>query len=128
MSTNQKDKDLGSLLDELKLELLSYINNRLELIKLDLFEKIGRSNSVIGYGLIVSVLILAILFFLLTAAAFFIGELIGSTAAGFAVMGLFTLLLLLLVLLTRNGIRSFILNKSIVFLRNLDKLDKDETE
>ncbi|MFT3993916.1 MAG: hypothetical protein QM660_06385 [Dysgonomonas sp.] len=126
MPNNQdKDKDCVSLLDEIKLELLDYIDKRVRLFKLDAFEKIGITTSTLGYGLIVSVIISAFLFFMLFGLAFFIGELLNSLAAGFGILALFSILVLVIILLNGKRLRSFILNKTIVFLH---KIDKNEAE
>lgn len=125
MPNKSEHKDLNSLLDELKLELLSYINKRIKLFKLDAFEKGGISIATIGYGLIVAIIIGTILFFSLFGLAFFLGELLDSPAAGFGILALFALFVLLLVIMNGKRLRSFILNKAIVFMQ---KLDRNETE
>ncbi|MBD8389463.1 NfeD family protein [Dysgonomonas sp. BGC7] len=122
MSNNPDDRDKGlnTLLDEIKQELLSYINRRLRLIKLDSFEKLSISTSILGYGLIVFTIVGTILFFLFIGIAFFIGELLNSLAAGFGIMALFSLLVLLIVFMLRKGIKKSILNNTIKFLRKID--------
>lgn len=123
MSNNSEDKDLGTLFDDIKQELLSYINSRLRLLKLSSYEKFSKSASYMGYGLIVLIILSIFLFFILIGAAFFIGELLDSLAKGFGVMALFSLFILLIVFLLRSNIKRAILYKTINFLR---KVEDDE--
>ena len=123
MLNNQEDKDLNTLLADIKQELLSYINRRLRLLKLESYEKLSKSASYMGYGLIVLVTLSFIIFFVLMGMAFLVGELLGSLAKGFGVMALFSLLILTIVFLLRKPIIKAILYKSINFFR---KVESDE--
>lgn len=125
LNNSEQERDLGTLLEDLKLELLGYVEKRLRLFKLDAFEKGSISASLLGYGLIVIVIIGFILFFLLFGLAFFIGELLGSQAAGFGILALFSLLVLLIVILCGKRLRTYILNKTIIFLQKVDKNDAE---
>lgn len=125
MLNNLSDKDLSTLLEEVKLELLSYINSRIRLFKLSSFEKLGISASIMGYGLIVAIVAGFILFFSLFGLAFAIGQMLNNQAAGFGIMALFSLLVLIGVLLSGKGIKRFILNKTIIFIRKVDKADEE---
>jgi len=123
MSNNSEDKNLNTLLNDIKQELLSYINRRLRLLKLESYEKLSKSASYMGYGLIVLVTLSFIIFFVLMGMAFLVGELLGSLAKGFGVMALFSLLILTIVFLIRKSIMKAILYKSINFFR---KVESDE--
>lgn len=125
MQNKTNDKDLSSLLEDIKLELLGYVNKRIKYLKLDSFEKGSIVASSIGYSLIVAIIAGTIIFFSLLGLAFFLGELLDSQAAGFGVLALFSLLILIVVLICRKRLKSFLLNKTITFL---NKLDKNETE
>ncbi len=119
----ERNKDLGTLFQDVKQELTSYINSKIKVFKLTSYEKISKSASFMGYGLIVLIILSVFLFFILLGAAFFIGELLDSLAKGFGVMALFSLCVLLLVFLFRKQIKRGILNKTINFLR---KVEEDE--
>lgn len=123
MLNNSEDKDLNTSLSEIKQELLSYINSRLQLLKLSSYEKVSKSASFMGYGLIVLVILSVFLFFIFIGTAFFVGELLDSTAKGFGIMALFSLLILVVVFLLRKAIMRAILYKTINFLR---KVESDE--
>lgn len=72
LNNSEEEKSLGILIEEIKLDLLSYINRRIRLFKLDTFEKIGLSASGLGYGLIIIAIVAVILFFGLIGMAFFL--------------------------------------------------------
>lgn len=120
MSNNSEDKNLNTALGDIKLELLSYINRRIRFFRLDAYEKLSISASILGYGLIVFCIVAVMLFFILLGIAFFIGELLNSQAAGFGVMALFSLLVLLIVFLLRKKIKKSLLNKTIMFIRKVE--------
>ncbi|GAB6009442.1 hypothetical protein FACS1894179_05080 [Bacteroidia bacterium] len=125
MSNNsEKDYNLSSLLEDIRLELLSYINKRIRLFKLDAYEKVSISASILGYGLIVASIISFALFFILLGLAFLIGEILGSLAAGFGIIALFSLFLLLVVFLFRGKIKSSILLGTIKIIRKMETDEK----
>lgn len=123
LNNSEEDKSLNTLIEEIKLELLSYIDKRVRLFKLDAFEKLSISASGLGYGLIILATVAVILFFLLIGMAFFIGELLNSLAAGFGIMALFSLFVLLMIVLCRKSIKRLLLHTTIRFIR---KVEADE--
>lgn len=126
MSNNsERNESLNTILAEMKQELLSYINRRMRLIKLDAFEKGGIITSALGYGLIILLIVGIILFFSLIGLAFFLGELLNNSSAGFGILALFSLLVLIIVLLNGKRIKRSILYKTIAFFRKLDANDED---
>ena len=125
LNNSETDKSLNTLVEEIKLELLSYINRRVRLFKMDSYEKLSISASAIGYGLIVLAILAVLIFFVLIGLAFFIGELLSSLAAGFGIMALFSLLVLFIVFLARKVIKNTILNSTINFFRKLDANDEE---
>ncbi len=125
LNNSETDKSLNTLVEEIKLELLSYINRRVRLFKLDSYEKLSISASAVGYGLIVLAILAVLIFFVLIGLAFFIGELLSSLAAGFGIMALFSLFVLFIVFLARKVIKNTILNSTINFFRKLDANDEE---
>ena len=125
LNNSETDKSLNTLVEEIKLELLSYINRRVRLFKLDSYEKLSISASAVGYGLIVLAILAVLIFFVLICLAFFIGELLSSLAAGFGIMALFSLFVLFIVFLARKVIKNTILNSTISFFRKLDANDEE---
>ncbi|MDR1090911.1 MAG: phage holin family protein [Prevotella sp.] len=123
-NNSEKDHNLSSLLDDTRLELLSYINKRIRLFKLDAYEKASMSASILGYGLIVASIVSFALFFILLGLAFLIGEILGSQAAGFGIIALFSLFLLLVVFIFRGKIKNAILSGTIKIIRKMETDEK----
>lgn len=125
LNNSDTDKNLNTLLEEIKQELLSYIGRRFRLLKLDTYEKLSITISSLGYGLIILAIVAVLLFFILMGMAFFIGELFDSMGAGFGIMALFSLLVLLLVYLCRKSIKRTLLEKSIILFRKIEANDEN---
>lgn len=121
-----KDKNLETLIGDMKFEVLAYVNQKLKLLKLISYEKISRIASSMGFGLIVLGIAVMIVFFILFGLAFFFGELLNSPAAGFGIMALICLIALLIIFVFRKNVKRSLLNKTILFIRNLEKDDDDE--
>jgi len=122
--TNQDDtKDLQSLFDAVKDDLSGYIEKKLTLFKLRVYEKISISGSYIVYGLIIFIFIFTIFLLGLIALGFFLGEMLDSNAAGFGMLILITLSLLLCFVLNAKRIRLSITNLVIKIIK---KIESDE--
>ncbi|GAB6012018.1 hypothetical protein [Viscerimonas tarda] len=120
---NQIDNDLQSYFEQIKADLSNYILKRIELLKLQSYEKIAVSGSYIAYSLIILVLIFNIFFLFLLALGFFLGEYLHSYALGFGVLVLVSLVVLPIYALNAKRFRRFIANKVISVIR---KIEKDE--
>lgn len=126
---NNQANDLGSLFQEIKADLISYINNRITYYRLDFLERVSKSASLLALGLIVAFLAFSAFCFALMALAYFLGELLNSTAAGFGVVALFWIVVLLLVLLFREPIKKYFLHRTVRQLYKMEKeADLDEKE
>lgn len=119
-SDRYDDKDLNVLFEDLKVEVLDYVVKKIRYFKLDAFEKIGIIASLLGFAVIVLVLAMGMLFFGLFGAAFFLGEILNSFAAGFGILFGAIFLCLIIIVLCQKGIRRFLLNKAIVLMRKID--------
>lgn len=125
LNNSEIGEDSKTPLEQIKEDLQTYVNRRLKLFKLEAYEKGAISSSILGYGVIVISIVAVILFFSLIGAAFFLGELFDSLAAGFGILALFSLLVLLIVILSRKKIKKSILNKTIEFLRKVEANDAE---
>lgn len=119
-NNTERDQNLGSLLEDLKQELLNYINKRIHLFRLDAYDKVSMSASILVYGLIVATIVSFVLFFVLLGLAFLIGEILGSLAAGFGVIALLSLLILLVIIIFRRKVKNSILLGTIKIIRNIE--------
>lgn len=122
----EQAKDFNSLFQELKTDLTCYLNNRLGYFKLSFLERLGQTSSLLALGLIVTFLAFSVFGFALIALGFYLGELLNSYAAGFGVVALCWLGLLLIILLLRNPLKEFFLNRTIRILYKIEKEAEDE--
>lgn len=125
MADLNNNTDLQSLIDDLRLELSGYINKRLRLFKLDAFEKGGRALSFLIYGLIVFIIVLTSVFFFLFGLAFWLGDLLGNTSAGFGVLFIASILILIIIISVQKRIRRYALMKIIALMRKIDADEED---
>lgn len=117
--------DFNSLFGELKSDLTSYTKNRLDYIKLDLIENssklIAKLSVVIAF---VCISMVAFSFLMLTLGLYF-GQLLDNFAAGFGLLVLIWLFLLLIIYLCRVRLKRMIRNRC---LRALYKMQKGEDQ
>lgn len=83
-------------LHEAKKHLEGYVNNHLELAKLEAAERTAKVAASVAVSLSTFVLVLAVLVFLSLAAAFYLGQLLAALYWGFLLVSGFYLLLLVL--------------------------------
>lgn len=121
----EQANDFGSLFQEIKADLTGYVNNRISYFKLNFLERLSQSSSLLAIGLIAAFLGFSAFSFGLMALGFYLGEVLNSNAAGFAVVALCWLILLILVILLRNPIKNFFLNRTIRILYKLEKEEED---
>lgn len=120
LNNSEKETNLSGWFEDLKPELLGYINKRIRLFKLDSYEKVSIAASILGYGLIVFSIILVILFFTLMGMAMFIGEMVKNPAAGYGIMALFSLVSLGIISLFRRKIKHAILLLTLRIIRKVE--------
>ena len=118
-----EDQDLEGLFNSTKNDLSSYIEKRIDILKLRIYEKASISSSYIVYGLIIFIFIFTIFFLGLIALGFFVGEMLGSNAAGFGILILVTLAILLCFVFGAKRIRMSITN---FVIRIIQKIESDE--
>ena len=119
------EKDSGKIFSELKKDVTAYMESKLELLKLSAYERTGKFISVISYGFILLFLGFFAILLIFMAVGFFLGEWLGSSGAGLGIVALLYLLLIGIILLTKDRIRTKIINEVIAALSAND--DKNET-
>lgn len=80
------EKDAGEIFRELKKDLSAYVELKLELLKLNTYERTGKVIAVLSYGVILLFLAFFAILFIFLALGFFLGDLFGSAGAGFGVV------------------------------------------
>ena len=114
-------QDSGQFFNELKNDVVTYAELKLELLKLGAYERTGKVISVLSYGIILTALVFFLLLFIFFALGFFLSDRFDSLSAGFSVVAVLYLLLIGGVVLFREQIRQRILNIVIAALIANDK-------
>ena len=83
-------------------KLKQHINNRLNLLKIDLFERASRLTSLIIVALLLFLIFFLFIIFLSIALAFFLGKLADSTTIGFLMVAFLFILMFFVILSFRN--------------------------
>ena len=116
--------DLSDLFAALKAEIKEWVEVRVKLLQLQVYEKTAVAGSFLIYGIIViNVLFFAFLFAFL-ALGFLIGKWINSVAGGFAIISFFYLLILFLLFIFHKSIFTGLQN---LFLKSLNPEPENES-
>ena len=111
------DSRLGKLISGIKQDLKELVNARIELLKLEAYEKVSAVASLLVYGLIIVLFAFFALSFAFIALGFWFGQLVGSTAGGFGIGAALYLIILVVLFACRKAILSFFTN---LFLKAMD--------
>jgi hypothetical protein len=104
----------STFFDELKQLITDYFDARLKLIKLETFEKIAKVTALLFSSLVVALLAFFLLFFLSMSAGFYLGKIFDSYALGFlAVTGLYLILFVLVLLMKKDLLENFLIERII---------------
>lgn len=124
--------DTGKIFAKLKDDVLSYVELRLEYLKLTTYEGISKLAATLSYGVILLLIGFVAAIFIFFALSYFIGELLGNIGAGFGAVAVLFLVILGCVMLCKNKIKSSISDTLIKTLTEPDEdtvpLKKDEDE
>lgn len=122
-------KDSGKIFQNLKNDISAYINFKLELLKLNTYEKTGEIIGLLSYGLILFFLIVFVILFLFLSLGFFLGDLFDNTAIGFGIIAFLYLLFIRISIKNANWIQAKILNAVIaVLMANEEQQNNKEDE
>ena len=114
-------KDSEKIFQELKKDLKTYAELKFELLKLNTYERTGKVLSVLSYGIIVLFLVFFTILFIFLALGFWLGDYFESIAAGFIGVVALYLILIGIVFMNREKIRTAILNEIIAALATYDE-------
>lgn len=121
-----EDKTVSTLFEELKEDVSKYVNDTIQLVKLQAFEKIGIGSANTAYSVLLIFFVLFALSLILITAGFYLGELLQSNWMGFGIVLAVTLLLVFILLLSRKSITKTLTNKVIKFLMEDENKKKEE--
>lgn len=109
-------KNSREIFRELRNDISSYVELKLELLKLSTYERSGHLIAVLSYGLIILFLAFFAILFIFLALGFFMGDVFGSIGAGFAFVAVLYLLLIGLIMTNKQKICNTVLNIVIAAL------------
>lgn len=123
------EKDSGEIFRELKKDLSAYVELKLELLKLNTYERTGKVIAVLSYGVILLFLAFFAILFIFLTLGFFLGDLFGSAGSGFGVVAVLYLLLIGIIIMNKDRISNKVLNVVISALTtNDDKTNATDNE
>lgn len=117
------EKDSGKIFRELKEDVLTYVELKLELLKLSTYERSGQLIAILSYGLILMFMAFFAILFIFLALGFVLSDVLGSMGAGFAVVAVLYILLIGLIVMNKNRICKKVLNVVIAALNSNDEKD-----
>lgn len=120
-----EDKTVSTLFEELKEDVSCYVRDTVQLAKLEAYEKIGIGSSIIAYSLILIFFMLFALALVFITAGLYLGELLQNMWAGFGIISLVTILIVLILITVKKSFTRSVTNKVINFLVE-DKNKKKE--
>ncbi|MDR0700025.1 MAG: phage holin family protein [Tannerella sp.] len=104
------EKEAEEIFRELKDDISAYAKLKVELIKLNAYERVGKIFAVLSYGLLLSALIFFAFLFAMLALGFLLSKQLDSTTAGFAIVAGLYVIFILLVIFNRKRIRLRVMN------------------
>ena len=120
---------VAEIFRELKKDLSAYVELKLELLKLNTYERTGKVIAVLSYGVILLFLAFFAILFIFLALGFFLGDLFGSAGSGFGVVAVLYLLLIGIIIMNKDRISNKVLNVVISALTtNDDKTNATDNE
>lgn len=123
------EKDAGEIFRELKKDLSAYVELKLELLKLNTYERTGKVIAVLSYGVILLFLAFFAILFIFLALGFFLGDLFCSVGSGLGVVAVLYLLLIGIIVMNKDRISNKVLNVVISALTtNDDKTNATDNE
>ena len=117
------EKDSGKIFRELKDDVSTYVELKLELLKLSTYERSGQLIAILSYGLILLFLAFFAILFIFLALGFFMGDIFGSMGTGFAFVAVLYLLLIGLIIMNKGRICNTVLNEVIAALKGKEEKD-----
>lgn len=119
------EKDSNKFFREVNENVVSYVEAKLELLKLSTYERIGKVTTVLSFGLVLMFLGFFAVLFIFIALGYFLGEKIGSVSAGFSIVAALYLLVMGVILMFRKQIKDKVLNIIIgALMANDEKEDE----
>ena len=115
------ESNLENFFRDLKDDVSSYAELKFELLKLNTYERISKVIAIFSYGLLLmTITIITFLFFMLTLV-YLINMWCDSTIAGYGIVTILYLILVILVMLNKKRICLKVINVILLTLNTTDK-------
>ena len=118
----------NNIFRKLKEDLTSYIELKLEFLKLSTYERMSKVIATLSYGLIILAIAFFAFLFIFLALGFFLDRLLDSPGAGFLIVSVVYAISLLLVILNKKRISEKIQNEIIAALTTEENKDSENKE
>jgi len=121
------ESNLENFFRDLKDDVSSYAELKFELLKLNTYERISKVIAIFSYGLLLmTITIITFLFFMLTLV-YLINMWCDSTIAGYGIVAILYLILVILVMLNKKRICLKVINVILFTLNTTDKKNATTT-
>jgi len=105
----------GNPISDLKQQLIEYVDLKVKILKLEIYEKASLISASLASGLIIVLLVTFFVLSLFLSFAFYLGQLLNNYALGFGISGLLYLILLIVFFVAfKNSFKKYITNKLIL--------------
>lgn len=122
------ENDAEKIFTDLKEDISTYAGLKLRLLKLMAVERAANILSALSHGLILMLFIFFTILFIFIALGFFLGDLLGSVALGFLIVGGIYFLLTIVFVMAKRSIRTHLVNIIIDALQTDNDEDEDDNE
>ena len=119
------EKETEQIFKKLKEDVSTYVELKVELLKLTAYERTGKLVSVLSYGLILLFLAFFAILFIFLALGFFLGDILDNVAGGFAIVALLYMILFAIIIFNKNKISEVIVNEIISVLTAIEDKKKE---
>ncbi len=115
------EKETGQVFRELKDDLSSFVELKLDLLKLNTYERVSKVLAILSYGVVVLFVVFLAILFLFLALGFYLGDVFNSNALGFGAVALLYILVVIIVILSKDKISALIRNIMIASMMGDDE-------
>jgi len=117
------NRNFNTLFADIKKDLTAYVTLKLEILKLDIYEKSSVFSSLLLYGLILILVVFFAFLFLFLALGLYIGQLFNSSGTGMIAVAVLYMIAFGILLWQRKKIQNRIVN---FFVEQITQEDEDE--
>lgn len=122
------EKEPEKLLNDFKERIFNFIGLKLELLKLNAYERVAKIIAILSHSLILLLLAFFTILFIFIALGFFLGGLLNSVALGFLIVAVIYVILLILAFYEKKGIQDAIMNIVIEAIQEKEDEDNDDDD